>query len=115
MRQFSHGAPHVQKPRPLWRVLFNKRLVRFVGVVQRHVVEPKDLLQRPIVQTALPPQIVIRFRPIPLVDQVECLAVVPRLGWARHFCLCPLPLPIITPFLLQHPPPCLEYHGAMEI
>jgi hypothetical protein len=62
-----------------------------------------------------PPQIFISFRPIPLVDQVECIAVVPRLGWARHFRLRPFPLSVVAPFLSQHPPPHLEYHGAMEI
>ena len=53
--------------------------------------------------------------PPDLVDQVECLAVVLCLGWAGHFCLCPLPLLVTIPFLLQHPPPRLEYHGAVEI
>ena len=114
MPQFPHGIAYVQKP-PLWHVLFNKHLVYFVGVVQRHVVELKDQLRQPIVQTALPPQIVFFFRPIPLVNQVECLAVVLRLGWARHFRLRPLPLPVGVPFLSQHPPPRLEYHGAVDI
>ena len=110
----SHGVTRVQKC-PLWHVLLDKRLVHWVGVIQCHVVQPKDQLWRPIVKTALPPQIVIRSHPIPLVNQMKCIAVVPSLPCARHFHLRPLPLPIAVPFLLQHPHSRLKYLRAVEL
>jgi hypothetical protein len=67
------------------------------------------------VQKALPPQVVICFHHIPLVDQMECLEVVLHLHWARHFHLCPLLHPLVLPLLLQHPHPRLKYLQAVEI
>ena len=63
-------------------MLLDKGRIHFVGVIQRHVVQPKHQLWRPVVQSALSPQIVRCFRPIPLVDQMKSGAVVCNIG---HF------------------------------
>jgi hypothetical protein len=86
-------------------VLPDERLAHFVSIIQCHNEKPKDQLWRPIVQMALPPQIMIPFSTNSGVNPIKCYAVVLNLCWAQHSFLCCLPLSLVIPLLLQqiHP------------
>ena len=107
MCQIIHGVAHVQKSL-LWCVLLDKCLVHFVGIIHCHVVQPKGQIWQPIVTTAHPPQIIVHFCLILVVDQKKCLELVLCLHWARHFPSLSSPASTHHSFPFKTPPSLLE-------
>ena len=74
-------------------------IIYCTSVVHVHVKKTICQLRRPVVALAVTAHVVVGFRTIAFVYQMECLAVVPVLDRTRHFRLTLFTLPIGTSLL----------------
>ena len=82
-------------------MLCRQRIVNQHCIVQIHVEISHCQLRRPVVSFAVPSHVVLRFRAIPFVDEMEGFAVRFILYRTRHLRLRPLPFAITVPLLPQ--------------